>query len=125
MGGVLEGTIDMMETLGALRARIVAVLGPTISRNAYEVGPEYVARFLDDDPANKTFFSDSGKKEHAMFDLPGYIVARLAKAGVQSASDMGACTYADEDRFFSYRRATHRGEPDYGPLLSAIVLTAD
>ncbi|MEQ8698685.1 MAG: peptidoglycan editing factor PgeF [Bauldia litoralis] len=121
LGGVLEATIEAMEGLGADRERIVAVLGPTISRANYEVGGELIDAFEAADPANSRFFGPSDREGHAMFDLPSFIVARLLSAGVLAA-DLGLCTYADEDRFFSYRRATHRGEADYGRLLSAITL---
>ena len=123
LAGVLEATIARMEDLGAERDRIVAVLGPTISRQAYEVGPELVARFCDADPDNARFFHPAERNGHAMFDLPGYIGARLAAAQVGEFADLGHCTYAEESRFFSYRRATHRGEPDYGRLISAIAIT--
>lgn len=119
--GVLENTIAAMEALGASRARITAVLGPSISQASYEVGPEFVERALAADPANGRWFIPSARPGHAMFDLQGYTVARLARAGV-SASMTGHCTYADEPAFFSYRRTTHRAEPDYGRQISAIVL---
>lgn len=122
LAGVLESTIAAMETLGAERTRIVAVLGPTISADAYEVGPEFAARFSEADPSNARFFQPAGRPGHAMFDLPGFIVARLEAAGVGHAESVGLCTYADEGRFFSYRRTTHRGEPDYGRLLAAIAI---
>jgi hypothetical protein len=123
LAGILESAVATMERLGAERARIVAVLGPAISARAYEVGPELVARFTEADAENAWFFRPSERNGHAYFDLPGYIVARLRRAGLSEVHDVGLCTYADEARFFSYRRATHRGEPDYGRLLSAIVLT--
>ena len=122
-GGVLEATVTAMEALGADRADIVAVLGPTIGRDAYEVGPEFVARFVADEPGTAELFRPSGKADHAMFDLPAYIGLRLAATGIGEHGDLDLCTYGDEGRFFSYRRATHRGEPDYGRLISAIVLT--
>jgi len=118
--GVVEATVEAMESLGARRGRIVAALGPTIAQAAYEVGPEFVERFGD---AGARFFSPSTREGHAMFDLPAYILARLETAGVARAEWVGACTYADEARFFSYRRTTHRAEPDYGRLLSAIALS--
>jgi YfiH family protein len=121
--GVAESVVAAMETRGARRHRIVAALGPTISGANYEVGPELVATFLADDPANERFFRPSGRNGHSLFDLPGYIVARLTAAGVRATS-LGLCTYADPERFFSYRRTTHRGEPDYGRHLSAITLRA-
>lgn len=120
--GVLEATLAAMEALGAERARITAVLGPTISQGAYEVGPEFVGNFLRADAANDKFFCPSKQADHAMFDLPAYIGARLQRAGVGAFTDLGLCTYADETRFFSYRRTTHRSEPDYGRLISAISL---
>ena len=119
--GILEATIDAMERLGAARNHIVAVLGPSISQTAYEVGPEFVERFVTTDSASERWFAPSPRAGHAMFDLNGYTVTRLAAAGVD-ASQLGLCTYADENRFFSYRRTTHRNEPDYGRQISAIVL---
>ncbi len=123
LAGVLEATIAAMERLGAERSRIVAVLGPTISQAAYEVGPELVARFRDADTASERFFRPGERAEHALFDLPGYIGARLEAAGIGEHDILGHCTYSEESHFFSYRRATHRGEPDYGRLISAIAVT--
>ncbi len=123
IGGVIEATIAAMEGLGAVRSDIVAVLGPTISAEAYEVGPEFVERFVGEDAAHARFFGPSERSGHAMFDLPAFIVMRLERAGVGRAENLALCTYADEDRFFSYRRTTHRAEPDYGRLVSAIALT--
>lgn len=122
LSGVLESTIAAMERLGARRERIVAVLGPTISGANYEVGPDLIAAFATADPANARFFRAGTREDRMMFDLPAYIVARLAVAGVAAVADIGLCTYADADRFFSYRRTTHRGEADYGRLLSAIAI---
>ncbi len=122
LGGVGEATLEAMERLGARRERIVAVLGPTISAAAYEVGPEFVERLLGLDPANERFLSPSTRETHAMFDLPAFIAARMEAAGVGLFVDLGLCTYGNEDRFYSFRRATHRGEPDYGRLVSAIAL---
>jgi YfiH family protein len=119
--GVLESTISAMESLGARRDSIVAVLGPSISQENYEVGPEFVARFVEADADNARYFAPSGKAGHAKFDLNLYTVDRLRRAGVNGAQ-LGRCTYAEEDLFYSYRRATHRGEPDYGRQISAIVL---
>jgi YfiH family protein len=124
LGGILESTITAMETLGAERGRIVAVLGPTISAAAYEVGPEFRHRFTEADPDNKRFFTPSTGDGKAHFDLPAYIVGRLQRLGVASAQSLGLCTYADETRYFSFRRSTHRGEPDYGRLLAAITIHA-
>jgi YfiH family protein len=125
--GVLESTVAAMEGLGAGRERIVAVIGPTISADAYEVGPEFVARFLEEDADSAPFFVRAERAGHSMFDLPGYVALRLGKAGLGRAGlgaveDLGLCTYHDEARFFSYRRMTHRGEPDYGRLVAGIAL---
>jgi YfiH family protein len=122
--GVLENTITAMEGLGAKRERIIAVLGPSISQKNYEVGPEFVERFVAADRDNDRYFMPSGKPGHALFDLNLYTVDRLARAGVE-ASQLGRCTYAEEDMFYSYRRATHRKEADYGRLISAIALEND
>lgn len=119
--GVLENTIEAMESLGASRNRITAVLGPTISQANYEVGPEFVERAVSQDSGNERWFKPSQKDGHSMFDLPGYVCERLEQAGVE-AHWTGQCTYGEEDRFYSYRRATHRGEPDYGRQISAILL---
>ena len=119
--GVLENTIDAMIEAGADRGSIVAELGPTISRDNYEVGPEFRARFVDADAANRARFVPSGRDGHFRFDLPAYILSRLRTAGVETAH-AGICTYGDEARFFSYRRTTHRNEPDYGRQISAIML---
>jgi YfiH family protein len=121
LSGVLESTIAAMEKLGARRERIVAVLGPTISQPNYEVGPEFIEKFIEADSANDKYFLPSTRAGHSQFDLPGFVVARLTAAGVKAAW-IGLCTYADEERFFSYRRGTHRGEADYGRLISAISL---
>jgi YfiH family protein len=123
LGGIVEATLSTMEELGAERGRIVAVLGPMIRQDAYEVGPELVAAFREADPDHERFFRPAARNGHAMFDLPGYLGARLRQAGVGQVVDLGLCTYAEDSRFFSYRRATHRGEPDYGRLISAIALT--
>jgi purine-nucleoside/S-methyl-5'-thioadenosine phosphorylase / adenosine deaminase len=121
IGGVLENTIAAMEAIGARRNRIVAMLGPTISRDNYEVGAEFVDRFLGESPENKAYFSGSPKEGHAMFDLPAYILSRLRRAGLDPRWT-GDCTYDEPARFYSFRRATHRGEPDYGRQLSAIMI---
>ncbi|MBV9076914.1 MAG: peptidoglycan editing factor PgeF [Methylobacteriaceae bacterium] len=121
-GGVLEATVEAMEALGARRERTVAVLGPTIGRDAYEVGPEFRERFAAAEPAALRHFRPSGRDGHSLFDLPAYIAERLRRAGLGTVADLGLCTYSDERRFFSYRRTTHRGEGDYGRLISAIAL---
>ena len=119
--GVLEATVEAMERLGAPRERIAAVLGPSIGPESYEVGPEFIERFRAADPANEAYFAPSARPGHFMFDLNRYTLDRLAAAGV-AASSLGRCTYADEALFYSYRRTTHRGEPDYGRQVSAIAL---
>ena len=120
--GVLEATIAAMEKLGAARGRIAAAIGPLIRQPNYEVGTEFVDRFRVQDAANARFFAPSSRENHAMFDLPGYIKARLERAEIQGVEDLGLCTYAEPARFFSYRRTTHRGEPDYGRHVNAIAL---
>lgn len=119
--GVLESTVEVMETLGARRDRIIAVLGPSISQASYEVGPEYVERFVAADPRNDVYFAPAEKSGHAMFDLQRYTIDRLGRAGVRAGS-LDRCTYAEEDLFYSNRRRNHRGEPDYGRQISVIVL---
>lgn len=120
--GVVEGTIAAMERLGADRANIVAALGPTIRQPNYEVGPEFVERFLAADPDNAQFFSPADRAGHAMFDLGGYIADRVRRAGIEKFEDLGLCTYAEPERFFSYRRTTRLNEPDYGRHINAIAL---
>jgi polyphenol oxidase len=120
--GVAANTITAMEKLGAKRERIIAVLGPTISKANYEVGPEFPKPFLAQDEANQRYFKSSPKPGHFMFDLPAYLMSRLAHEGLKSVHDLALCTYADAQRFYSYRRTTHQGEPDYGRLISAIAL---
>jgi len=121
-GGVLEATIAAMEKLGADRSRIVAALGPMIRQDNYEVGGEFVRNFIAQDKANERFFKSARRDGHAMFDLPGYVAHRLARARVAQVEDLGLCTYADPARFFSYRRSTHRAEPDYGRHINSIML---
>jgi YfiH family protein len=119
--GVLEATVDAMEGLGAERSRITAVIGPTISQAAYEVGPEFLDRFRAEDEASTRFFVN-GAGDRLLFDLPGYGLHRLRQAGVGHAEWTGHCTYRDPDRFYSFRRTTHAGEADYGRLISTIRL---
>src|SRR5436305_6234207 len=111
-----------MEYLCATRVRISDAIGTLIRQTNYEVGVEFVDRFKAADPANAKFFGSATRPSHAMFDLPGYIRSRLEVADIQSIEDLGLCTYADPARFFSYRRATHRGEGDYGRHVNAIAL---
>lgn len=120
--GILEATLVAMERLGAKRASITAALGPMIRQPNYEVGPEFVQRFISADVRNERFLAPSARDGHALFDLAGYIRARLAHAGLTRVDDLGVCTYADPARFFSYRRTTHRADPDYGRHVNAIVL---
>jgi len=122
LSGVIDATVAAMEELGARRAHIVAALGPTIRQPNYEVGPEFVERFLAADPANARFFAPAARAGHAMFDLSGYIAQRVERAGIGDFEDLGLCTYAEPERFFSYRRTTRLGEPDYGRHVNAIAL---
>jgi hypothetical protein len=121
LGGVTDSAIATMETLGARRDRIVAAIGPCIARASYEVDEAFLRRFAAADPDNERFFAD-GRPGHHQFDLEAYVAHRLAAAGLRRVEAMGLDTYADEDRFFSFRRATHRGEPDYGRQISIIGL---
>lgn len=122
VGGVLRATIAAMEGLGARRERIVAAVGPCINQASYEVGPEFEAELLARDPANSRYFRRHEASGRALFDLPGYIEGRLAALGLKLIERQTQCTYGNESRLFSYRRATHRSEPDYGRQISAIVL---
>jgi polyphenol oxidase len=119
--GIVESTVDAMEKLGADRNGIVAAIGPLIRQPSYEVGGEFVERFIEADAENALFFIPSTREGHAMFDLAGYIRTRLENAGVLMIDDIGVDTYSDE-RFFSYRRSVHRKEPDYGRHVHAIAL---
>ena len=121
--GVLEATIAAMQKLGAQRGRINAALGPMIRQPSYEVGAEFLERFRAADVSNDRFFVPAARPGHAMFDLPGYIRCRLERAEIASIEDLRLCTYADPERFFSYRRTTHRAEQDYGRHVNAIALT--
>jgi YfiH family protein len=121
--GVAEAAVEAMEKLGASRRRIVVALGPMIRQPNYEVGPDFVARFAAEDPGSEGFFTPAAREGHAMFDLPGYITARLQRASVGRIEDLGHCTYGDPARFFSYRRSTHRAEADYGRHISAIAIS--
>jgi polyphenol oxidase len=123
LAGVTDAAIAGMEAIGAERARICAAIGPCIGQAAYEVGPEFQPRFVASDPAATAFFAHGGHEGHWQFDLAGYVAHRLRAAGVEDVHTVPACTCTLEQNFYSYRRATHRGEPDYGRQLSAIVLT--
>ncbi len=121
--GVIEATVAAMEKLGAERTRITAALGPTIRQPNYEVGPEFIDRFTAANVDNARFFAPSPQAGHAMFDLTGYIADRIQRAGIGEFEDLELCNYADAERFYSFRRATHRNEPDYGRHINAIALT--
>ncbi|HEX8382124.1 MAG TPA: peptidoglycan editing factor PgeF [Sphingomonas sp.] len=121
LAGITDRTLDAMEALGADRSRIVAAIGPCIARASYEVDGAFRARFATDDPANARFFADA-RPGHHRFDLEGYVAHRLGQAGVRRVEALGLDTYADEARFYSYRRATHRNEPDYGRQIAVIGL---
>ena len=122
LNGVYRSTVEAMERLGARRENIIAVLGPTISQQAYEVGPEFPAPFIEASKGHQKYFIPSLRERHYMFDLPGFLLDEMKLIGLGKVVDLGLCTYTDEQRFFSYRRATHRGEKDYGRLISAIAL---
>jgi polyphenol oxidase len=122
LAGIVEATVDAMERLGAGRAKIHAVLGPMIRQSNYEVGPDLMARFSAADSASDRFFRPASRDGHALFDLAGYIATRVARAGIRHVEDLGLCTYADPERFFSFRRSTHRAEADYGRHVNAIAL---
>lgn len=122
LGGVTDSTISLMETLGARRDRIAAAIGPCIARASYEVDQGFFDRFAEVDPANERFFAD-GRAGHHQFDLEAYVAHRIAAAGVTRIEAMGLDTYGDADRFYSFRRATHRAEPDYGRQISLIGIT--
>lgn len=121
LDGVLEATLDAMETLGASRANTSAVIGPSISQEAYEVGPEFLDSFCAQDQSYDRFFED-GEGDRKLFDLQGFGLHRLQAAGIGAAEWTRHCTYADADRFYSYRRTTHAKEADYGRLISVIRL---
>ena len=124
LGGVIEATVAAMEELGAERRRTVAAIGPTISQANYEVGAEFEERFIEADEGHQRFFVASRRAGYFMFDLPSFIRVRLMHLGLGAIEDVALCTYADEARFFSYRRTTHRGEADYGRQVSAIAITS-
>jgi YfiH family protein len=122
LAGVIESAIAGMEQLGADRTRIAAAIGPCIGQENYEVGPEFFAKFREADAENTRWFVPSGRPDHFRFDLPSFVESRLRRSHISHVEVLGGCTYAQEDRFFSFRRATHRGERDYGRQLSAILL---
>lgn len=120
LSGVVENTIAAMETLGAKRARITAVIGPCIAQASYEVGQEFLARFTPDE--QQRFFIPSSRKNHHQFDLPAYVTSTAQAAGLQRIAALAMDTCSDPDRYFSYRRTTLANEPDYGRQISAIGL---
>ena len=121
--GVGEATVAAMERLGADRSRIVAAIGPCIQQKSYEVDTGFYVRFAEADPENERFFRE-GRADHYQFDLEGFIAARLAACGIGTVHVSGVDTYSDADGYYSFRRATHRGEPDYGRQMGAIGLRA-
>lgn len=122
IGGVLEATLDAMISLGAKREQICCSIGPTISQPNYEVGAEFQEQFIAETTENSTYFIPSARENHFQFDLPGFVADRLGALGVTRIDKTNLCTYADSKRFFSYRRTTHAGEPDYGRQISSIAL---
>jgi YfiH family protein len=123
--GIVEATVAAMERLGAARERIHAAIGPMIRQPNYEVGPDLIERFAAEDPESDGFFAPAQRQGHALFDLGGYVATRLRRAGVSRIDDVGLCTYGDPGRFYSYRRATHRAEADYGRHINAIALATE
>ena len=120
--GILENIINKMESLGANKSKITAILGPTISGDAYEVGPEFVEQFTTQALANESFFKPSTNPNHSMFDLPNYIVSRLKSTGIRTVSKINECTFKHPEKYFSYRKMQHNGENDYGRLMSVITI---
>lgn len=121
LGGVVEATVAEMERRGAVRSRIAAAVGPCIARRSYEVDEGFLRRFAEADPEHERFFT-LGREGHHQFDLEGFVLSRLAAAGLTRIEALGEDTYSQPDRFFSYRRATHKGEPDYGRQISLIAV---
>jgi hypothetical protein len=125
LGGVVASAVEAMRALGADPARMAAAIGPCIGPKSYEVGLEFLDRFAADAPGSERFFQAGAAADKRLFDLPAFVLDRLDEAGVGQSEWIGLDTYADEERFYSNRRALHRGEADYGRLLSAIMLAAD
>jgi hypothetical protein len=122
-GGVVEATVAEMERRGASRTRIAAAVGPCIARRSYEVDEAFLHRFVSADPENERFFGAS-REGHYRFDLEGFVLSRLAEAGLATVEALGEDTYSQPDLFYSYRRATHKAEPTYGRQISLIALPA-
>lgn len=125
LGGVLESTLNQMQSLGAILDTIQATVGPCIGPKSYEVSLGFERPFLERNPDDEHFFREAQKEGHLMFDLPGYIANRLAQAGVTQVTISGHDTFAEKENFFSYRHTTHLGEPDYGRQISAIVINSE
>jgi YfiH family protein len=123
LSGIVEATVKVMTKLGAKPERTTAVIGPTISQEAYEVDADFVERFQSSEPDSAAFFITDEGSGQPHFDLPAYVGERLARAGVGTVADLSFCTYCEETRLFSYRRSQHHGEDDYGRQISAILLT--
>jgi YfiH family protein len=123
LGGVVRRAVQAMAELGAIPERMSAAVGPCIGPASYEVGLEFLQAFMDADPSSARYFGSGATPEKRLFDLPAFVISELATAGVANSEWIGCDTYADETRFFSNRRALHRGESDYGRLLSAIRLS--
>lgn len=122
LSGITDSTIAAMEALGAARARISAAIGPCIAQASYEVGPEFRDAFLAEDPASERWFAAPSAGAQPYFDLSGYVHHRLKSAEIAEIAALACDTYAEEETLFSYRRACHRGEPDFGRMISAITL---
>ncbi len=122
LGGIVEATVEAMAALGAAPKAIVAGIGPAICQRSYEVGPEFPAPFLAADPDSSDLFCPAPRAGHFHFDLKGYVARRLARLGLAAVDTLPCDTCSEEHRFFSYRRACQRGEPDYGRSLSVIYL---
>jgi len=123
LAGVTDAVVEAMIDLGATRSNIRAVVGPCIGPDSYEVGPEFPEPFLDEDPGNQRFFKPAARAGHHLFDLGDYVHMRLAEAGIYVVQSTALDTVDDAQKFYSYRRTTHRGEPDYGRQLSAITIS--
>ena len=122
LGGIVESTVEAMEATGARRGDIAAAIGPCIAQASYEVGPEFREAVTAGEPAAAGLFRPSDRAGHFRFDLPGLVVLRLVQSGIETIDVLNCDTYADEARFYSYRRATHRNQSDYGRQASAIVI---
>ncbi len=122
LGGILDNTVAEMVRQGAKANRIVAAIGPCIAQRSYEVGPEFPLPFMEQDPDNHTFFAPSPREGHCFFDLPGYVARRLGLLAIADVARTPCDTFREENRFFSFRRTSLRGDPDYGRLMSVIVL---